>query len=100
MSRPFPQHEANLAGASNDLSAAGRDQILNEADSRLRHSSYPQLWRIVCEFHEGVLTLRGIVDSFFLKQLAFAAVASVQGVQEVSDRLEVRQPGCLSMSDF
>jgi osmotically-inducible protein OsmY len=97
MSRLHPQNETNLPAASDVLSVVGRNRILSEADSRLRRLSYPQLWKIICEFHEGVLTLRGAVNSYFLKQLAFATVASVNGVQEVSDRLEVRYSRCVAI---
>ena len=43
--------------------------IQAEAQSRLRKSGYHQLHLISCEFHEGVLTLRGHVSSFHLKQV-------------------------------
>jgi osmotically-inducible protein OsmY len=66
--------------------------ILDGASCRLRRSGYHQLRRITFDFHEGVLTLRGIVSSFFLKQLAHALVANVEGVDEVANRLEVRYP--------
>jgi len=41
-----------------------------EAHSRLRNSGYQELRLVSCDFHEGVLTLRGQVSSFFLKQVA------------------------------
>lgn len=66
--------------------------ILEKAHDRLKQSSYPQLRRIACEFHEGVLILRGIVGSYFIKQLAHVLVADCVGVEEVSNRLEVRYP--------
>jgi BON domain len=64
--------------------------ILENAAHRLRHSSYPQLRKITCEFHEGVLTLRGIVSSFFIKQLAHRTVADVSGIDMVANHLDVR----------
>jgi osmotically-inducible protein OsmY len=92
MSQQLPPDETNVLGAGNVLCAIAHEVILENAGRRLRHSSYPQLWRITCEFFEGVLTLRGVVGSYFIKQLAHAAVFDVVGVDEVANRLEVRYP--------
>ncbi len=67
-------------------------QIRDAAHQRLRRLSYPQLRRIMCEFHEGVLTLRGVVGSYFLKQMAHHTVKDLIGVEVVADRLEVCYP--------
>jgi len=69
-----------------------RGSILDGVGHRLGQSRYPQHRRITFDFHGGVLTLRGIVSSFFLKQLAHVLVANIQGVDEVANRLEVRYP--------
>lgn len=66
--------------------------ILDDVCRRLGKSGYHQHRRITFDFHEGVLTLRGIVSSFFLKQLAHVLVADVDGIDEVANRLEVRYP--------
>ena len=47
-----------------------RPLIQAEAQSRLRKSGYHELQLVSCEFHEGVLTLRGRVSSYHLKQVA------------------------------
>ena len=92
MSQQLPPDETNVPGAGDVLCAMAHEVILENAGRRLRHSSYPQLWKITCEFYEGVLTLRGIVGSYFLKQLAHAAVFDVVGIDEIANRLEVRYP--------
>jgi osmotically-inducible protein OsmY len=61
------------------------------AESRFRGSSYPELRRVRCDFHEGVLTLRGSVSSFYVTQLAQALAARVPGVEEVVNRIEVKE---------
>ena len=61
-----------------------------EAQSRLQTSGYPQLRKVSCEFHEGVLTLRGQVSTFHLKQL----VRRLEGVGEINNRLEVAIQRC------
>jgi osmotically-inducible protein OsmY len=76
--------------ASEVLYAMAREIILENAGGRLRSSSYPPLWKITCDFCEGVLTLHGVVGSYFLKQVAQTAVVDVEGVNEVANRLEVR----------
>jgi osmotically-inducible protein OsmY len=62
-----------------------------QAESRLRDSSYVGLRKVRCDFHEGVLTLRGRVPSFYTKQLAQSLAACVPGVEEVVNRIEVQE---------
>ena len=57
--------------------------------SRLQHSGYVELRDISCHFHEGVLTLRGCVSSYYMKQLAQTLVLHLEGVQELNNRVEV-----------
>jgi len=65
-----------------------------EAQSRLRKSGYHELHLISCELHEGVLTLRGSVSSYHLKQLAQELVRQLDGAEEVNNRLEVAERLC------
>jgi osmotically-inducible protein OsmY len=90
MSQKLPSDQTSYPSASDVMYLLASDTILQTARQRLRHSSYPQLWKLTCDFHEGLLTLRGVVGSYFIKQLACAAVADVDGVEEVADLLEVR----------
>ena len=66
-----------------------RPSIQAEAQSRLRRSGYHELHLVSCEFHEGVLTLRGRVSSFHLKQVAQTLIRDLDGAEEVNNRLEV-----------
>lgn len=59
------------------------------AESRLQRNSYLALKHIACEYHDGVLLLRGRVPTYYLKQLALAAVAGVAGVHRVVDLIDV-----------
>ena len=65
-----------------------------EAESRLQTSGYPQLRKVSCEFHEGVLTLRGQVSTFHLKQIAQTLVRRLEGIGEINNRLEVAVQQC------
>jgi osmotically-inducible protein OsmY len=90
MSQQFSPDLPSTPSPGDVLYASAHEVILENAGWRLRHSSYPQLWNITCDFYEGILTLRGVVSSYFFKQLAHAAVVDVAGVNEVANRLEVR----------
>jgi osmotically-inducible protein OsmY len=68
---------------------AQRAAIEQAARCRLGDSSYRALSYLRCEYHEGVLTLRGHLPSFFLKQMAQELVARVGGVEQVANRVEV-----------
>ena len=61
------------------------------AEARLQASSYSELRSLRCDFHEGVLTLRGRVSSFYATQLAQSLAARVPRVEEVVNRIEVQE---------
>jgi hypothetical protein len=63
--------------------------IVEEAEERMRQSSYLELRRIVCHVHEGVLTLIGRVSSYYLRQVAQASVLGLDGIEAIDNRLEV-----------
>src|SRR3954464_8381389 len=63
------------------------------AESRLRRNGYLALRNISCEHHEGVLTLWGRLPTYYLKQVAQEAVADIQGVRRIDNRIEVLAPG-------
>jgi osmotically-inducible protein OsmY len=63
--------------------------IAEGAEDRLRHNSYLALKNVSCEYREGVLTLRGCLPSYYLKQMAQSAVARLDGVVRVVNEIEV-----------
>jgi osmotically-inducible protein OsmY len=67
-------------------------RIRETAESRLRNSSYCPVRTICCDYHEGVLILRGRVSAYYLKQIAQAAVAEMDGVLEIANRIQVVRP--------
>jgi osmotically-inducible protein OsmY len=88
--RKANQHTRSTAAKGHELRAtttAGAVQA--HAESRLRQSTYPELHLLSCDFHEGVLTLRGRVPSYYLKQVAQTLILQVNGVDEINNRLEV-----------
>lgn len=56
---------------------------------RLRNSSFIAIRRLTCDVHESMLTLRGRVPNFYTKQMVLSLIADVEGVEEITDRIEV-----------
>ena len=73
--------------------AAGvADKIADAAERRLRESPYFFLKSLRCQFEAGVLTLRGRVPYWQLRQFAESIVSRIDGVREVVNRIEVFDP--------
>ncbi len=66
---------------------------VDEAQAALLCSPYLPLRQLRCDYHEGVLAIRGRVPTFYLKQLAQTVVSRVRGVEQVANRVEVIPPG-------
>ena len=82
-----------LASQSQERGLSEEKQVVQaEARLRLQRSGYPELRLIRCAFHEGVLTLRGRVTSFYLKQIAQTLIRELEGVGEINTRLVVVAP--------
>jgi len=79
----------NVRNASPGFSQPSLAELARE---RLRAQSYRELWLIVCECHEGLLTLHGVVNSYYMKQVAQAAVLGLDGVEEIANRVDVQYP--------
>jgi hypothetical protein len=62
------------------------------AQQKLHKSPYYFLKRVSCEYHEGVLTLRGRVPFARLKDCAESIVWRVDGIEAVVNCLEVGDP--------
>lgn len=70
------------------------------AEDLLQHSAYLELRNVSCDFYEGVLTLRGHVPSYYLKQLAQSLLCELDGVLELNNHLEVVAPRDVRQSNF
>jgi len=66
-----------------------RDHAVVQAGSLLRASPYLPLRKLTCEYHEGVLTIRGRVPTFYLKQLAQANLQKLALAEEINNQVEV-----------
>lgn len=65
------------------------NEIAKTATECLRKSPYKVLTRVSCECRHGVLYLRGRLFSFHEKQVAQEAVATVKGMRQVVNEIEV-----------
>jgi osmotically-inducible protein OsmY len=87
-----PNRQATAALVRPNPFAALFQEIAEMAQAALRRSSYFELHDVSCDFSGGILTLRGCVPTYHLKQIAQASVADVPGVVEVHNRVEVVSP--------
>jgi hypothetical protein len=62
------------------------------AEGRLRSSPYLALRDVGCAERDGVVTLRGHLPSYYLKQIAQEVVGEVDGVRAVNNQIEVLAP--------
>jgi hypothetical protein len=77
------------APAAPVLAAPVVSPIVQAGERRLRESSYYYLRSIRC-FHEaGVVTLRGRVPTFYLKQTVQSIVEKIEGVEQVVNLVDV-----------
>jgi len=68
-------------------------EVAERAESQLRRNSYVALKNISCAYQEGVLTLRGCLPSYYLKQVAQTTVSRLPGVERIVNQIEVVAPG-------
>jgi hypothetical protein len=73
-------------------SLSEKEIVQTAAEVLLRESPYPEIRGVSCRFHEGVLTLRGQVPSYFLKQIAQTVVGGMDDIGEVNNQVEVVAP--------
>jgi osmotically-inducible protein OsmY len=59
------------------------------AERALRNSPYLALRNVTCDCRDGVLTLRGCLPTYYLKQVAQAVVARLEGVRQVVNEIQV-----------
>ena len=76
--------------AARTLDTFRQDAMVAElATCELRRSSYLALRSVRCTYRDGVLTLRGRLYSFYLKQVAQSLVRDLASVRRVENEIEV-----------
>ena len=88
-------HEESLAAFPGLVASkpARAVRVAQLAERQLRSSPYLALRKVTCDCRGGSLVLRGCLPSYYLKQMAQTAVAHLDGVQQVVNRIEVRPSG-------
>ncbi len=66
-----------------------REQIVDRAENCLRHNPYLANKNVQCDFHEGVLTLRGCLPTYYLRQLAQETLGPVSGILRIVNEIEI-----------
>jgi hypothetical protein len=86
---PFSQkhHPGDHGFSSPHLPGVGDPAC--QAEILLSHTGYPVLGRVHCDFRDGVLRLRGLLPSYYLKQIAQETVSGLPGVRSIRNELEV-----------
>lgn len=64
--------------------------VIHQFRQELDKHPYLTLREISGEFHDGALTLRGRLPTYFLKQIAQLAATRVDGVRHIINQIEVK----------
>jgi osmotically-inducible protein OsmY len=100
---------ASKEGLMTPLSLSSAEPATPHRDSRpglkelaegcLQRNPYLAMKNVSCDCQAGVLVLRGCLPSYYLKQVAQEAVASLAGVEAVDNQIEVLPCACRSGLD-
>jgi len=71
------------------VSGTGTHPVARRIAQRFQESLYIELRAIDCSYREGVLTLHGVVPTFYLKQVCTSLTEGIDDIQQVDNRVEV-----------
>ncbi len=71
-------------------------RVIQLAERRLRSDSHLVLSNLSCDFRDGFLVLRGVLSTYYLKQLAQEVVADLAGAERIDNQIEVITPAVRS----
>jgi len=83
------RHPTSVTDSESNGIGSVETGVEEKAVARLRQASYVSLHHVSCRLHDGVLTLRGHVPSYYLKQIVQASLSSIEGVLRINNELEV-----------
>ena len=63
--------------------------LFGQVASALQKNPYLDFTSLTCETKEGCVVLRGVVPSYFEKQMAQESIRSIEGIREIFNELEV-----------
>jgi hypothetical protein len=72
-----------------ESSRPAQPQVAEEAQRTLKESPYFALRTLRVDYHEGILTVRGRVPTFYARQVAVETLRRMKSVEQLVDRIEV-----------
>ena len=85
-----PVRKRNREGHGGEVPARQAEEALAAAaEAAIRQARSGELRSVSCDFHHGVLTLRGQVSSYYLKQLAQELIRAMAPGGQVDNKLSV-----------
>lgn len=97
---------STIAGTSDHIQLPGNpggdqdDLLYLAAANALRLSNYGLVRKLQCEVAAGVVTLFGVVPSYFLKQVAQETVLRLDRLRGVNNLVEVRKTDFMTPLDL
>lgn len=82
-------HAATELETRSSLALLSAHPLATEAERILTESGYGDLRRLRCECHDGVVSIRGRLPSYFLKQMAQTLVSRLSGIRGVNNQIKV-----------
>jgi osmotically-inducible protein OsmY len=64
-------------------------ELLQKVWTAIRGLGYTKLRKLQCNCKCRTITLGGVTDCYYMKQLAYSAASKVPGVESVIDEIEV-----------
>ena len=88
-------------GLDNETVVSSDTDLANRVRLYLAHAGHRPVQFVKVEAHDGIVTLRGRVPSYYIRQLAIACTQRVAGVRAVNDQIRAsiptpRQVACCS----
>ena len=79
-----------------------KEKLETEAavEAKFRQSPHWDFGDVTCHFFEGVLTLRGQVRSYYVKQMAQELIRPIPAVEQIDNRLQVVSSGTTARGGF
>lgn len=68
----------------------GDAQLVDQVNSVLEQNPYVPHRNLRFEAIQGHVTLRGVVGSYYQKQMAQEALRAIEGIEHIENQLEVR----------
>ena len=65
------------------------DTIHDQLNDALKNSTYLAGRKLRLETHDGQVTLHGVVNSYFQKQMAQEALRDIDGITGIENQIEV-----------